>query len=69
MKFINFFENILSAQCIRTKNQSRKRFLKSITKHAQLFIRLLHHKIKFKKIANKRLNPEIYRYLQKKSTK
>ena len=41
--------------------------MKSITKHAQLFIRLLHHKIKFKKIANKRLNPEIYRYLQKKA--
>ena len=67
MKFINFFENILSAQCIRTKNQSRKRFLKSITKHAQLFIRLLHHKSKFKKIANKRLNPEIYTYLQRKA--
>ena len=52
---------------MRMKNQSRKRFLKSITKHGQLFIRLLHYKNKFKKIANKRLNPEIYRYLQKKA--
>ena len=52
---------------MRMKNQSRKRFLKSITKHAQLFIRLLHYKNKFKKIANKHLNPEIYRYLHKKA--
>ena len=47
------------------KNQSRKRFLKSITKHAQEFIKVVRAKIKIKKVLNKRLNPEIYRYFQK----
>ena len=49
------------------KNQSRKRFLKSITKHAQEFIKVVRAKIKIKKVLNKRLNPEIYTYLQKKA--
>ena len=31
------------------KNPSRKQFLKSITKHAQEFIRILRYKNKFKK--------------------
>ena len=48
------------------KNQSRKRFLKSITKHAQEFIKAVRAKTKIKKVLNKRLNPEIYTYLQKK---
>ena len=43
------------------KNQPRKRLLKSIRKHAQEFIENLCHKKKFKKIAYKRVSPEIYR--------
>ena len=49
------------------KNQSRKRFLKSITKHAQEFIKVVRAKNKIKKVLNKCLNPEIYTYLQKKA--
>ena len=49
------------------KNQSIKRFLKSITKHAQEFIKAARAKIKIKKVLNKRLNPETYTYLQKKA--
>ena len=49
-----------------TKNQSKKRFLKSFKKHAQKFIKVLRAKYKIKKTLNERLNPEIYRYLQKK---
>ena len=64
---INFFEkNILCVQCIIMENQTRRRFLKSIVKHTEKFNKNLHHKKKFQKIAHKRLNPEIYRYLQKK---
>ena len=47
------------------KNQARERFLKSITKHAQEFIKVVRAKNKIKKGLNKRLNPEIYTYLQK----
>ena len=49
------------------KNLSRKRFLKSITKHAQEFIKAAGGKIKIKKVLNKRLNPKTYTYLQKKA--
>ena len=66
IKFINCSWNILSAQCIRRKNQSRKRFLKSITKYAPESIKVLGAKNKIRKVLNKRLSPEIYRYLQKK---
>ena len=48
------------------ENQARRRFPKSIEKHAQEFNKNLRHKKKFQKKAHKRLNPEIYRYLQKK---
>ena len=67
MKLINFFEkNILCVQCIIMENQTRRRFLKSIVKHTEKFNKNLNHKKKFQKIAHKRLNPEIYRYLQKR---
>ena len=48
------------------KNQSRKRLLKSIRKHAREFIKVLRAKNKIRKVLNKRLNPETYRYLQNK---
>ena len=48
------------------KNQPRKRFLKSIKKHAQEFMKVLSVENKIKKVLNARLNPEIYRYLQKR---
>ena len=48
------------------KNQVRKQFLKDIREHARDFIKKLHAKNKFKRVAYKRLKGEIIRYLQKK---
>ena len=51
------------------KNQVRKHFLKSIRGDARDFIKDLSAKNKFKKVAYRRLEGEIIRYLQKKPNK
>ena len=51
------------------KNQVRKHCLKSIRGDARDFIKDLRAKNKFKKVAYRRLEGEIIRYLQKKPNK
>ena len=49
------------------KNQVRKQFLKDIREHARDFIKNLHAKNKFKRVAYQCLKGEIITYLKKNS--